>query len=345
MPSADMSNPTPSQIADDEVLVVRDLTTQFSTPHGTVRAVRNFELTVRRGETVALVGESGSGKSVSGLSIMGLLGNTTAQIVSGTALFRRRNGAVVDLLRQTPKQLQKIRGADMSMIFQDPMSSLNPVFKIGEQIAESIRVHQRKDRAQAWEMAVKLLREVGISDPEARAHAYPHQLSGGMRQRVVIAIALACDPIFMIADEPTTALDVTVQAQIIALLKTIQQERGTAMLFVSHDLHLVSDVADRVTVMYASQVLEEGPVSDVLHTSRHPYTKALLSCMPSRTGDGDGQLQPIPGSIPLPTNLPSGCVFHPRCGVAVPACAENVQHLEAVDGARRVRCHRHQDVS
>ncbi|WP_051469795.1 ABC transporter ATP-binding protein [Chelativorans sp. J32] len=328
------------------VLMVRDLKTHFFTEAGVVKAVNGVSLSVSEGETLAVVGESGSGKSVTGLTVMRLLSRTTARVVGGSIEFCDRNGKVVDVLGLSEAAMQRVRGHDIAMIFQDPMSSLNPVFTIGDQIAEPIRIHKGLDRRQAREQALDLLRQVGISDPEQRIDNYPHQLSGGMRQRVMIAVALACDPRLLIADEPTTALDVTIQAQIIALLKRLQGERRMAMIFVTHDLKLVDEIADRVAVMYASQVVEEGPVKTVLARPRHPYTRALLDCIPSRRDASGGRrkLRPIPGTLPNPLSPPLGCRFHSRCAFAAERCKAIEPALEAVGEDHVTRCLRWKEI-
>ncbi len=329
------------------VLAIRDLRTHFFTDAGVVKAVNGVTLSLKEGETLAIVGESGSGKSVTGLTVLRLLARTSAKVVGGTITFRDREGAAVDLLALPDAQMQRLRGRDIAMIFQDPMSSLNPVFPVGEQIAEPIRIHKGADRRTARQEALALLREVGISDPEARIDAYPHQLSGGMRQRIMIALALACGPKLLIADEPTTALDVTIQAQIIGLLKGLQQRHKMAMMFVTHDLKLVGEIADRVAVMYASQVVEEGPVAEVLERPRHPYTKALMDCIPRRdyAAEGPQKLKPIPGLLPNPLAQPSACRFHDRCAFAEPRCAEVEPVLEPVAAGHDVRCLRWREIS
>ncbi|MGL4289651.1 MAG: ABC transporter ATP-binding protein [Phreatobacter sp.] len=326
------------------VLEIDDLKTWFHTDAGIVKAVNGVTLSVAYGETLAIVGESGSGKSVTGLTVMRLLGRTAGRVEGGSIRFQARSGAPVDLVAASDAEMARIRGRDIAMIFQDPMSSLNPVFPIGDQIAEPIRIHQRVDRRKAREMAIDLLRDVGITDPERRVDAFPHQLSGGMRQRVMIAIALACDPVLLIADEPTTALDVTIQAQIIALLKRLQRERGMALIFVTHDLKLVEEIADQVAVMYASQIVEQGPANTVLAHPRHPYTKALLACTPHGAGHG-ARLVPIPGALPSPLNPPAGCRFHPRCGLAVAQCAATQPVLETVGTDHVARCFRWRELA
>ena len=330
------------------VLEIDELKTWFHTDAGIVKAVNGVTLSVAHGETLAIVGESGSGKSVTGLTVMRLLGRgggrAAGRVEGGSILFHGRDGRPVDLVGASDAEMARIRGRDIAMIFQDPMSSLNPVFPIGDQIAEPIRIHKRVDRHQARRMAIDLLRDVGITDPERRVDAFPHQLSGGMRQRVMIAIALACDPALLIADEPTTALDVTIQAQIILLLKRLQRERGMALVFVTHDLKLVEEIADQVAVMYASQIVEQGPAAAVLTAPRHPYTRALLACTPHGAGHG-ARLVPIPGALPSPLSPPAGCRFHPRCGLAIAACKAEVPVLEAVGPDHVARCLRWREVT
>ncbi len=344
MPSIEAGLPSQTQ---RPVLSVKDLKTHFHTDAGVIKAVNGVSLSVGEGETLAVVGESGSGKSVTGLTVMRLLARTSARVVGGSIEFVNRGGELVDLLALSDPGMERIRGKDIAMIFQDPMSSLNPVFTVCDQIAEPIRIHQKLDKKQARAKALDLLRKVGISDPESRIDAYPHQLSGGMRQRVMIAVALACDPRLLIADEPTTALDVTIQAQIIDLLRRLQKERQMAMIFVTHDLKLVSEIADRVAVMYASQVVEEGPVAEVLERPRHPYTKALLECIPSgRSVEGKRHhLQPIPGTLPNPLAPPSGCRFNPRCGFVAQECREIEPVLENVAPGHVTRCMRWKEIA
>ncbi len=330
--------------SSDAVLRVEDLRTWFHTDAGVVKAVNGVTLSVSKGETLAIVGESGSGKSVTGLSIMRLLARTPGRIEGGRIVFRDRENRKRDLVGLPEAEMARIRGRDIAMIFQDPMSSLNPVFPVGEQIAESIRIHAGSDRRAARAIAIDLLRQVGISDPEKRVDAFPHQLSGGMRQRVMIAIALACDPKLLIADEPTTALDVTIQAQILLLLKRLQAERGMSLIFVTHDLKLVADIADQIAVMYASQIVEHGPTSAVLVQPRHPYTKALLACTPHR-GQRGSRLMPIPGGLPNPLAPPDGCRFHPRCIFAKSACVATDPQLENISGAHVTRCIRWREIA
>jgi oligopeptide/dipeptide ABC transporter ATP-binding protein len=327
------------------VLDVRDLQVFFPTDDGVVRAVDGVTFSVRAGETLAIVGESGSGKSVTGMSIMRLVERAGARIAGGQIRLARAGGPALDLTTLPKREMDRVRGGDVAMVFQDPMSSLNPVFPIGDQIGESLRIHRGLTRSAAREAAIGLLTQMGIADPAKRVDAFPHQLSGGMRQRVMMAIALACDPVLLIADEPTTALDVTVQAQIVDLLRELQQARDMAMIFITHDLHLVGDIADRVAVMYAGQVVEEGPVAEVLQWPAHPYTRALLSCIP-RGGKGARaeRMQPIPGTMPSALHPPAGCRFQSRCPHAQPRCGEAPVALQTVSGERAARCIRWQEI-
>ena len=322
------------------VLRVENLQIYFELEDGRVlRAVNGVSLSLALGETLAIVGESGSGKSVTGMSIMRILGRTPARHAGGSALFTLKSGEQVDLMTAPERRVRRIRGREIAMIFQDPSSSLNPVFPVGDQIAEGLRIHQGLSREASVARATQLLALVGIADPHRRIGEYPHQLSGGMRQRVMIAMALACDPRLMIADEPTTALDVTIPAQIVELLRELQRERGMAMIFISHDLHLVAGVADRIAVMYCGQVVEEGPVEEVLDKPRHPYTMALLECIPERDqATGAPVVRPIPGQIADPLNPPAGCKFHPRCRYAVKACRQTDVELEAAAQGHMTRC-------
>ena len=329
------------------VLDVVDLKTHFFTEAGVVKAVDGVTLSVREGETLAIVGESGSGKSVTGLTVMRLLGRTSARVVGGSIRFNGRANNALDLVALGEREMAKLRGRDIAMIFQDPMSSLNPVFTVGAQVGEAMRIHLGLSKAEARKRAIDLLKQVGISSPETRIDAYPHELSGGMRQRVMIAVALACNPRLLIADEPTTALDVTIQAQIIDLLRSVQAERRMAMIFVTHDLKLVGKIADRVAVMYASQVVEEGKVTDVLANPRHPYTRALLDCIPSRRDAAGNRrtLQPIPGTMPNPLALPQGCLFSKRCRHVEPRCTEARPPLIPVSPDHVSRCIRAEELS
>ncbi|WP_207459261.1 ABC transporter ATP-binding protein [Azospirillum sp. SYSU D00513] len=335
----------------DVTLDIRNLQTHFATDRGLSRAVDGVSFRVRRNETLAVVGESGSGKSVTSLSVMRLIQSPPGRIAGGEILFRGRDGAVRDLAREPERAMRSIRGNEIGMIFQEPMTSLNPVFSVGEQIGEALRRHRGLDRRAAREEAIGMLRTVGIPAPERRADEYPHQMSGGMRQRVMIAMALACRPTLLIADEPTTALDVTIQAQILDLMRRLQAETGTSILFITHNLGVVAEVAQRVAVMYAGRVVEEGDVRSLFRTPRHPYTRGLLACMPhlgqGRGGQGqggEGRLTAIPGNVPSPVARPPGCTFAPRCAYAEPACTAAEPVLETAGPDHTVRCRRWRDI-
>jgi oligopeptide/dipeptide ABC transporter ATP-binding protein len=315
------------------LLDVRALRTTFTTANGPVTALHDVSLHIDRGETLALVGESGSGKSVTAYSIMGLLPRRTARIAGGQALF---DGT--DLLALDARAMQDIRGNRIAMIFQEPMSALNPVMRIGDQIAEAIRLHRQVTRAQAAERAVGLLEQVRMPSSAARAGDYPHQLSGGMRQRAMIAIALACAPDLLIADEPTTALDVTTQAQILALLKRLQAETGMAMLLITHDLGVVAETADRAAVMYAGRIVEHGDVADLLSHPTHPYTAGLLASLAIEALPPGARLPEIPGTVPPLSAMPPGCAFAPRCAHALPRCRTEIPTLRR-EGGRQTACH------
>jgi oligopeptide/dipeptide ABC transporter ATP-binding protein len=290
------------------LLSVRDLAVEFRTLDGTVHAVNGISYDVHPGETLGIVGESGSGKSVSVLSLLRLVREPPGRILAGQALFGGRN-----LLATPKRELRAVRGKDIAMVFQDPMTSLNPVFKVGKQLAEALRTHDRSlAKAAARARAVELLHLVGVPQPEQRFDQYPHQYSGGMRQRAMIAMAIANQPSLLIADEPTTALDVTVQAQILDLLRTAQRETQAAVILITHDLGLVAEMADRVLVMYAGHVVESGSVDDIFHNPRHPYTLGLMGSLP-QAGGGRRWLRPIPGNPPNLVDMPPGCPFHPRC--------------------------------
>ena len=331
------------------LLEVRHLCTHFDTDSGTVKAVEDVSFTLDAGETLAVVGESGSGKSVTSLSIMGLVASPPGRIVGGEILFRTRDGAVVDLARLPGKALRRLRGRDIAMIFQEPMTSLDPVFTVGDQIAEAAALHLDLDRSGAMKRALEMLDLVEIPAAAQRLHEYPHQLSGGMRQRVMIALALACNPSLLIADEPTTALDVTIQAQILALLEKLRRELGMAVLFVTHNLGVVAEIADRVVVMYSGRVVEEADVHPLFDAPRHPYTRGLLACLPRRALD-DGapaatrRLNAIPGQVASPLDPLPGCAFEPRCALALPVCAAAMPPLADAGAARRSRCLRWADL-
>ena len=317
------------------LLEVRNLATQFPTREGLVRAVDGVSFYLDRGELLGLVGESGCGKSITALSIMRLVA-PPGKIVNGEILFGGR-----DLLKISNREMRDVRGNDIAMIFQDPMTSLNPVFTVGEQIAEALRLHRKLSRADARKAAVEAMREVSIPDPELRVNDYPHQLSGGMRQRVMIAMALACDPKLLIADEPTTALDVTIQAQFLELLANLRQTRELAVLLITHDLGVVAEVADRVAVMYTGKIVEESPVDELFARPKHPYTEGLLRSVPKLTAKDvvkQERLQTIEGMVPRPNALPPGCHFEPRCPYAMPRCREGEIPLYPAGEGVVVRC-------
>ena len=308
------------------VLDVKGLQTVFFTNSGLFRAVDDVSFHVRRGETLAIVGESGCGKSVTALSIMRLVPNPPGKIVGGSIMLEGS-----DLLGLDEDKMREVRGNRISMIFQEPMTSLNPVMRIGDQITEAVRLHRPMTAKQAWDQAVEMLRLVRIPEPERRALEYPHQLSGGMRQRAMIAMALACRPALLIADEPTTALDVTIQAQILALVLELQQELGMALILIPHDLGVVAQTAQRVIVMYAGKKVEEADVEALFANPRHPYTRGLMAsipAVPSLGGNADVRLVEIPGMVPSLTRLPKGCAFAPRCEFAIARCREEYPPLE-----------------
>jgi oligopeptide/dipeptide ABC transporter ATP-binding protein len=319
------------------LLEVEDLQTLFHIDGSTARAVDGVSFAVRSGETLAIVGESGSGNSVTSLSNMRLVPTPPREITGGSVRFRGR-----DLLRLSEPDMRRIRGNEISMIFQEPMSSLNPLLKAGEQIAEAVRLHQGLGRAAARRRAVEMLARVNIPDPHHRANEYPHRLSGGMRQRVMIAMALACHPALLIADEPTTSLDVTIQAQILQLIRTLQTEMGMSVLFITHNLGVVAQVADRVAVMYAGRIVEQGDVAAVFASPLHPYTRALLRSIPHVEGGGRDparRLLSIPGQVPSPSALPPGCSYTPRCPLADEMCRATMPPISEVMPGHDVRCH------
>ncbi|HTO62556.1 MAG TPA: ABC transporter ATP-binding protein [Bradyrhizobium sp.] len=320
------------------VLDVQNLQTVFFTNSGLFKAVDNLSFQVRRGETLAIVGESGCGKSVSALSVMRLVPDPPGRIVGGALLLEGR-----DLLALDDAEMRDIRGNRISMIFQEPMTSLNPVMRIGDQITEAVRLHQTMTRKEAWDKAVEMLRLVRIPEPARRAQDYPHQLSGGMRQRAMIAMALACRPALLIADEPTTALDVTIQAQILALMLELQTELGTGLILITHDLGVVAQTAQRVVVMYAGRKVEEANVDDLFANPLHPYTCGLMAsipALPSERGRSDARLAEIPGMVPALTRLPKGCAFAPRCKLAIKRCEEEYPPLQEFGGNHAAACWR-----
>ncbi|MDR6293386.1 MULTISPECIES: ABC transporter ATP-binding protein [Inquilinus] len=317
--------------AREVVLAVENFGLSLSGVSSGRNLVDGVSLSVARGETLCIVGESGCGKSITALGLMGLL-PPVAQITSGTAMFEGR-----DLFRLTDRQRADIRGSRMAMIFQEPMTSLNPAFTIGNQIAEGIRRHRAMGKAEARSLALEMLRRVRIPAPEKRLDAYPHQLSGGMRQRAMIAMSLANDPQLLIADEPTTALDVTIQAQILALVRRLQDETGTAMILITHDLGVVAEVADQVAVMYAGRIVESGPVDAIFADPQHPYTIGLMGSVPS-LGRRAGRLATIPGTVPPADRMPAGCRFAPRCPFAAPRCTAEAPPAQLVGPDHRAAC-------
>ena len=322
----------------ENLLEVKNLKTYFYTPDKKeIPAVDDVSFSVRRGETLCIVGESGCGKSVTSLSIMGLVATPPGKYVGGEILFEG-----VDLLKLSPRELRQKRCRDMAMIFQEPMTALNPVQKIGRQIGEALSINLGMKKAQAREKAVELLKAVGVPDPERCAASYPHQLSGGMRQRAMIAMAVSCGPKLLIADEPTTALDVTIQAQIIDLIESLKKERGMTVIFVTHDLGLVADIAQRVVVMYAGHVVEDAACAELFSDPLHPYTRGLLNCIP-RLDEGRQVLPSIEGQVPVPSDFPAGCRFHPRCPYARDICTREEPAMSARNG-HRVACHLWQEI-
>jgi oligopeptide/dipeptide ABC transporter ATP-binding protein len=323
------------------LLEIRNLKTYFATARGEVRSVDDVSLILEQGETLSIVGESGCGKSVTALSILRLV-SKPGRIAGGQILFENRN-----LLELSEAEMRKIRGDDIAMIFQDPMTSLNPVYTVGEQIAEAIRLHRGVSRKEAWNQAVEGMRDVAIPSPEARAKNYPHEMSGGMRQRVMIAMALACDPKLLIADEPTTALDVTIQAQILDLLAELKEKRHLGLLLITHDLGVVAEVSDNVAVMYCGKIIEQAAVRDLFRRPLHPYTEGLLRAVPRLTADDvqrKKRLTTIEGVVPNPLNLPPGCRFAPRCQHAQDKCRSGEIELADSGEAHLTRCVRTSEI-
>ena len=333
-------HPTPPR-DETPLLEVRDLQTHFITRETVRRAVDGVSFRMFKGRTLGMVGESGCGKSVTSLSILRLVPSPPGRIVGGQIVFKGQN-----LLDLSERQMRAVRGEQISMIFQEPMTSLNPVFTIGSQVAEVFQVHRKMPRRQALAEAVRMLKLVRIPDPERRAREYPHQMSGGMRQRVMIAMALACNPDLLIADEPTTALDVTVQAQILKLMEELQAEFGTAILIITHDLGVIAETSDEVAVMYAGQIVEQAATVDLFAAPRHPYTQGLMRSVPRLEWAEEGHgLHPIPGAVPDPAHFPQGCRFHPRCPFAAEACL-TPPALESADPAdHAVRCVRWREIA
>ena len=322
----------------EPVLSIRDLTVEFRTEDGVVHAVEGVSYDVFPGETLGIVGESGSGKSVSTMSILGLIPQPPGRIASGTAMFKGK-----DLLTMKKKELRNFRGDEVAMVFQDPMTSLNPVLKVGYQLGEAIKTHYPKESdRKVKERVIELLRLVGVPNPDVRYDQYPHEFSGGMRQRAMIAMSIANSPSLLIADEPTTALDVTIQAQVLEVLKTVQAETQAATILITHDLGIVAELCERVIVMYGGKIVEQGDVHTIFQNPRHPYTIGLMDSLPKLTEDEDW-LRPIPGQPPSLINRPSGCAFHPRCFLSQGRlqCREDVPALRSIDGGEdhRSACH------
>ena len=316
-------------------LDIRNLTVEYLVEKVVTHAVSDVSLSVEEGHTLGLVGETGAGKTTTALAALQLIPNPPGMITSGEIYV-----CGWDMRSFRPKQLEKIRGKEISMIFQDPMTSLNPVFTVGEQIQESILQHEHCSRTEAWEKAEEMLEMVGI--PKERANEYPHQFSGGMKQRVIIAIALACNPRVLIADEPTTALDVTIQAQVLEMMKKLKEQFQTAMIMITHDLGIVAEICDEVAVMYAGRIVEKGTLEDVFDRTAHPYTEGLFNSLPN-IHDRKAKLIPIPGMMPDPTNLPEGCAFAPRCRYATDKCRAGIPEARNVGGIHEVACHAYDD--
>lgn len=314
----------------ENILEVHDLEIRYVTDEETVQAVNDITFSLERGESIGLVGETGAGKTTTALGIMGLVPDPPGEIVKGSILFEGE-----DLLKLSEKQMRRIRGGKISMIFQDPMTSLNPVTRVGDQIAEVILLHNKISKAEARKRAMEMLEQVGI--PGARCEDYPHQFSGGMKQRVIIAMALACNPHLLIADEPTTALDVTIQAQVLDLMQKLREKYGTSMLMITHDLGIVAEVCDEVSIMYAGHIVEHGTLEDIFNHTSHPYTEGLFGSLPDIEKRSE-ELKPIPGLMPDPTNLPSGCPFHPRCKYCQDICKSRIPGRTELSDTHTVSC-------
>jgi len=320
---------------NNEMLKISNLNTHFHTDDGVVRALNGINLTIRHGETLGLVGESGSGKSVTALSVMRLIASPPGRIAEGNIMFDGK-----DLAKLSESEMRYIRGNRISMIFQEPMTSLNPVIRVGVQVAESLQLHKKMSRNQAFEKAIEMLANVGIPDPEKRALNYPHQMSGGMRQRVMIAMALSCDPELLIADEPTTALDVTIQAQIIYLMNMLKEKTGTSILLITHDMGVIAEMAQTVAVMYAGRIVEQAEVGELFQNPSHPYTRGLLDSIPklNEPVPADRKLQSIPGTVPNLLELDSGCSYRNRCPLATEKCGSNMPILREIRSDHQVSC-------
>ena len=319
----------------ENILEVQDLEIRYVTDEETVRAVNDISFSLKEGESIGLVGETGAGKTTTALGIMGLVPDPPGEVVGGSIVFDGQ-----DLLKLPEKQMREIRGGKISMIFQDPMTSLNPVMTVGDQIAEVVLLHNKMSKAQAKKRAMEMLEQVGI--PGSRCDDYPHQFSGGMKQRVVIAIALACSPKLLIADEPTTALDVTIQAQVLELMRKLKETYNTSMILITHDLGVVAKICDKVAVVYAGEIIETGTHKEIYTDKRHPYTIGLFDSLPDIENDAS-TLKVIQGSVPDPSDLPDGCKFHPRCPYATEACKTGRVPLTLLEGTHMVRCNRYRN--
>lgn len=321
------------------LLNIKELSVEFQTTEGTVHAINCLSYSLKEGETLGIVGESGSGKSVSSLGIMKLIPNPPGKIVNGEIIY---NGK--DLTKISEKEMETIRGNEISMIFQEPMTSLNPIITCGKQIAESLKLHRGMNRKEAMKEAVEMMKAVGIANPEKRANEYPHQMSGGMKQRVMIAMALACHPKVLICDEPTTALDVTIQAQILDLIRNLNKETKTAVIMITHDLGVVSELCEKVIVMYTGRIVEEAPADVIFKNPLHPYTEGLISAIPKITKERD-PLKTIEGVVPNPTEKIEGCSFWPRCNEAMEQCRKQEPPMVQIEENRKVRCFKYADVN
>jgi peptide/nickel transport system ATP-binding protein/oligopeptide transport system ATP-binding protein len=322
--------------SNSDLLQIEELKTYFYTFEGIAKAVDDVSFTLGKGEVLGIVGESGCGKSVTAQSVMRIIPEPPGKIVNGKILF---DG--IDITQLPMEDMRSIRGNRISMIFQEPMTSLNPVYTIGNQISEMFMLHERRSRAESWERSIAMLKKVQIPAPEKRVHEYPHQLSGGMRQRAMIAMALACNPEILIADEPTTALDVTIQAQILELMMQLQEDYNSAIMMITHDLGVIAEIAGRIEVMYAGKVVEEGPTVAIFEDPKHPYTRGLLKSIPKlgeRARTGRQRLQEIAGIVPSLYDLPAGCRFYPRCPQAMEVCNQSIPALIDVGESHRVRC-------
>lgn len=316
----------------NKLLEISNLKTYFFVDNRQIPAVNGVDIYINEGETLGVVGESGCGKSVTSLSVMGLLGHTPGRVVDGSIKFKGNN-----LITLSEDEMREIRGNEIAMIFQEPMTSLNPVYKIGAQIGEAVKLHLKYDKKKTREHVINMLKLVGIPRAEEIIDEFPHQLSGGMRQRVMIAMAMACNPTLLIADEPTTALDVTIQAQILELMKKLKEEKRTAIMLITHDLGIVAEMCDRVVVMYAGKVVEEAEVIEIFENPKHPYTKGLLNSIP-KLGQKTDRLDSIPGNVPTPANMPKGCKFAPRCSQVMDVCKEKDPELLQISKGHQCRC-------